>query len=103
MDQRHPVPTEAACSPVFSLAGAMPGTSEMAWKTAYPNPDYNTMRHAGEGPSFSIAGAMPGSAQTTWHTAMPDPTRDMLDAHGHVVSIAEGKARAELARPTPPR
>jgi hypothetical protein len=28
---------------------------------------------------------------------MPDPTRDMLDADGHVVSIAEGTARAEIA------
>jgi len=102
MDQRRSTPVSADCNPVFSMAGAMPGGSEMAWKTAYPNPDpgHASGRHSCHGPSFSMAGAMPGGSQTDWHTAMPDPTRDMLDDHGHVIAIAENEARvAELARP----
>ncbi len=103
MDQRHVAPVAADCSPVFSIAGAMPGGSEMGWKTAYPNPDagHATGRHGCRGPSFSMAGAMPGESQTEWRTAMPDPTRDMIDEHGHVITIAENEVRAELAhRPT---
>ncbi|HEX8771603.1 MAG TPA: hypothetical protein VF711_12625 [Acidimicrobiales bacterium] len=96
---RHAGASTADCSPVFSIAGVMPGSSEMAWKTAYPNPDASLSgsRHGCRGPAFSIAGVMPGGAQMAWRTAMPDPTRDMLDADGHVVSIAEGTARAEIA------
>ena len=92
-------PIAADCSPVFSIAGAMPGASEMAWQTAYPNPDASLSgsRHGCHGPAFSIAGVIPGGAQMAWRTAMPDPTRDMLDADGHVVSIAEAKVRAEIA------
>ncbi len=95
----HSTPVAADCSPVFSIAGVMPGGSEMAWETAYPNPDasLSSSRHGCHGPAFSIAGVMPGGAQMAWRTAMPDPTRDMLDADGHVVSIAEGTARAEIA------
>jgi hypothetical protein len=71
----------------------------MAWQTAYPNPDasLSSSRHGCHGPAFSIAGVMPGGAQMAWRTAMPDPTRDMLDADGYVVSIAEGTARAAIA------
>jgi len=90
---------------VFSIAGAMPGGSEMAWKTAYPNPDagHPSGRHGCHGPSFSLAGAMPGESQTEWRTAMPDPTRDMIDDHGHVITIAENHVRAELAHRPPAR
>ena len=68
----------AYSSPVFSMAGAMPGESEMAhWKTAYVNPDAAltaplARRHPHDGPAFSIAGAMPGGSQTQWKTAYPD-------------------------------
>jgi len=101
MDPRHTIPTAADCSPVFSIAGAMPGGSEMAWKTAYPNPDagHASGRHGCRGPSFSLAGAMPGKSQTDWRTAMPDPTRDMIDDHGHVITIAENVVRTALAPP----
>jgi len=77
------------------MAGVMPCASEMAWRTAYPNPDaaIAAPRPAVHAVSFSIAGVMPGRPETAWHTAMPDPTRDMLDAFGHVVAIAD--------RPTP--
>lgn len=89
----------ARCNPVFSIAGVMPTASEMAWKTAYPNPDAaiaapRTPVHA---VSLSIAGAMSGRPDTGWHTAMPDPTRDMLDGFGHIVAIAGHSAPAELA------
>ena len=69
----------AYSSPVFSIAGAMPGESEMShWKTAYVNPDAAVTGKAGrrgrrQGPSLSIAGAMPtGPTMTTWRTAYPD-------------------------------
>ncbi len=103
MDQTRSTQIPARCNPVFSIAGVMPTASEMAWKTAYPNPDPGPAsgRHGCQGPSFSMAGAMPGGSQTDWRTAMPDPTRDMLDEHGHVITIAEHEARTELAhRPT---
>ena len=97
---KTPAPTiPAHCSPVFSIAGVMPGASEAAWRTAYPNPDADVAepRPAGHGPTFTIAGVVPGAAQTEWRTAMPDPTRDTLDAYGHVITKAEAAARAELA------
>jgi hypothetical protein len=99
MDHRRTTPIAADCSPVFSIAGVMPGGAEMAWQTAYPNPDasLSSSRHGCHGPSLSIAGVMPGGSQMAWRTAMPDPTRDMLDADGYVVTIAEGAARAALA------
>lgn len=99
MNQTQTPRTEANCSPVFSMSGVMPGASEMAWKTAYPNPDagFDELRPSGHGPSFSMAGVMPGSSQTAWHTAMPDPTRDMLDGNGYVIAIAEFEARAAIA------
>ena len=65
-------------SPVFSIAGAMPGNSEMAhWKTAYINPDADLttrppQRRVARGPSFSMAGVMPGgSTMSHWNTAYP--------------------------------
>ena len=89
------------CNPVFSIAGVMPCASNMAWKTAYPNPDASiaTPQPASHGPSFSIAGVMPGTADTGWRTAMVDPTRDTLDSAGHYISIAEAQDRARLAAP----
>jgi hypothetical protein len=86
-------------NPVFSIAGAMTGGSEAAWKTAYPNPDSLVAepRPAGHGPTFTIAGVVQGAADNGWRTAMPDPTRDTLDVNGHVVSKVEAAARAELA------
>lgn len=41
--------------------------------------------------------AMPGWSEIAWRTAMPDPARDALDAMGHVTTIAEADARAEVA------
>ena len=89
------------CSPVFSIAGVLPGTSETGWKTAYPNPDAAVAhgRSSGHGSSFSIAGVMPASPATTWRTAMPDPSSDVLDDRGYVVTKLEAKARTELVRP----
>jgi len=89
----------ANCSPVFSMAGVMPAAAEMAWATAYPNPDAGVAapRTASHAVSFSVAGAMPGQAETAWRTAMPDPSRDVLDAHGYAITIAEGEALAALA------
>ena len=100
MDQIATSPLAGGCSPVFSLAGVMPGSSEMAWKTSYPNPDalIAPARAAGHGPSFSVAGVMPGVAETAWRTAMPDPSRDTLDVHGHVITKVEAGARAQLTR-----
>ena len=99
---RAPLPEiPANCNPVFSIAGATPGGSEAAWKTAYPNPDalVSGARPPGHGPTFTIAGVMPGTSETAWRTAMPDPSRDVLDAFGHVITRAEAETRAELARP----
>ena len=99
-----PAPVIAAnCNPVFSIAGVMPGASEAAWKTAYPNPDAGSAapRPAGHGPTFTIAGVVPGTPQTTWRTAMPDPTRDVLDSYGHVITRVEAAARAELTATRP--
>ena len=91
--------TPANCSPVFSIAGATPGASNMTWKTAYPNPDagIGEPRPAGHGPTFTIAGVVQGAPDDGWRTSMPDPTRDTLDAYGHVISKIEAAARAELA------
>ena len=99
MDKREVLQVPASCNPVFSVAGVMPGASEAAWKTAYPNPDalVGPARPVGHGPTFTIAGVMPGEANTGWRTAMPDPTRDVLDTYGHVITKAEAKARAELS------
>ncbi len=99
MDQTRSTQIPARCNPVFSIAGVMPTASEMAWKTAYPNPDAaiaapRTPVHA---VSLSIAGAMSGRPDAGWHTAMPDPTRDMLDGFGHIVAIAGQDVPAELA------
>jgi len=68
----------AFSSPVFSIAGAMPGEPEMVhWKTAYPNPDAAitaplARRRPHNGPALSIAGAMPSGATMPWKTAYPD-------------------------------
>jgi hypothetical protein len=96
---QNPLPkTHADCSPVFSIAGVMPGASNAAWKTAYPNPDAgHSAPKRSHGPTFSIAGAMPAGTQTPWRTSCPDPTRDVLDAYGHVITKVEAAARAELA------
>ena len=98
MDKSPTPETPAKSSPVFSVAGAMPGANEAAWTTAYPNPDaaHSDGRPAGHGPSFSMAGAMPGEAEAVWRTAMPDPTRDTIDANGHIITKVEAAARAEL-------
>lgn len=92
------VPTSPAdCSPVFSIAGVMPGSSNAAWETAYPNPDgSNALPRRTHGPTFSIAGAVPAGAQAPWPTSMPDPSRDTLDAHGYAITKIEAAARAEL-------
>jgi len=99
MNQTRTPQIAANCSPVFSCAGVMPAASEMAWKTAYPNPDggHGAPRPAGHAVSFSIAGVMPGRSETAWRTAMPDPTRDAIDSHGHVTSIAAVAAHATIA------
>ena len=91
--------TLANCSPVFSIAGATPAASNMAWKTAYPNPDLLAAapRPAGHGPTFTIAGVVQGTPDNGWRTSMPDPTRDTLDSSGHVISKVEAAARAEIA------
>jgi hypothetical protein len=101
MDETPTPETPADCNPVFSIAGATPGGSEAAWKTAYPNPDADVHPHghAGHGPTFTIAGVMPGVADSGWHTAMPDPSRDTLDAFGHVITKVEAEARAAVAGP----
>jgi hypothetical protein len=85
-------------SPVFSIAGATPGASQAAWKTAYPNPDSLVAepRPAGHGVTFTIAGVVQGAPDNGWRTAMPDPTRDTLDENGYVISKVEAAARAEL-------
>ena len=103
MNQTPAPVIEARCSPVFSIAGVMPGASEAAWKTAYPNPDAQIAapRPAGHGPTFTIAGVVPGTPQVAWRTAMPDPTRDTLDAYGHIITKVEAAARAELAATRP--
>ncbi len=101
---RIPAPKIAAdCSPVFSIAGVMPGASEAPWKTAYPNPDAAVAepRPAGHGPTFTIAGVVAGTPQTAWRTAMPDPTRDTVDPYGHIITKVEAAARAELAATRP--
>ncbi len=99
MDKTPTTQHAANCSPVFSMAGVMPAASEMAWTTAYPNPDagMSAPRPPCHAVSLSIAGVMPGQPETAWRTAMPDPSRDVLDAHGYVTTIAEADARAELA------
>jgi hypothetical protein len=97
---QNPVPeTPANCSPVFSIAGATPGASNMAWKTAYPNPDalVSEPRPAAHAVTFTVAGVVQAAAHNGWRTAMPDPTRDTLDPYGHVISKVEAAARAELA------
>lgn len=98
MDNRT-APTEASYGqPVFSIAGAMPSTSNAPWKTAYPNPDAGTtrVRSSSHGPCFSIAGVIPSQPEVAWRTSNPDPTRDVLDAYGHVITKVEAAARAEL-------
>ena len=102
MDNRT-APIEATYGqPVFSIAGAMPSTSNAPWKTAYPNPDAGTspVRSASHGPCFSIAGVMPSRPEVAWRTSNPDPTRDVLDAYGHVITMVEAAARAELRTQT---
>jgi hypothetical protein len=90
---------EANGNHVFSIAGATPGASEAAWKTAYPNPDAEIAepRPPGHGPTFTLAGVVAGAADAGWRTAMPDPTRDTLDEFGHVISKVEAASRAEVA------
>ncbi len=99
MDKVLAPDTPANCSPVFSIAGAMPAASQMTWKTAYPNPDalISAPRPAGHGPTFTLAGVVQGTPDNGWRTAMPDPTRDCLDASGHVISKIEAAARVEFA------
>ena len=99
MDKVLAPDTPANCSPVFSIAGAMPAASQMTWKTAYPNPDalVSAPRPAGHGPTFTLAGVVQGAPDNGWRTAMPDPTRDCLDANGHVISKIEAASRVELA------
>jgi hypothetical protein len=103
MDKTSVPVIPANCNPVFSIAGVIPGGSQAAWKTAYPNPDADIAppRAAGHGPTFTIAGVMPGTPQTDWRTAMPDPTRDTLDAYGHIMTKVEAAARAELVAARP--
>lgn len=98
MNERPTVKTGADCSPVFSIAGVMPGGATMTWTTAYPDPDarLGRPRRRGHGPTFTLAGVVSGEALAPWRTAMPDPTRDALDAHGHLISRAEAAA-AQLA------
>ena len=88
--------------PVFSIAGAMPSTSNAPWKTAYPNPDAGIAqsRPLSRGPCFSIAGVIPSQPEVAWRTANPDPTRDVLDAYGHAITRVEAAARAELRTQT---
>lgn len=98
MDNRT-APIEATYGqPVFSIAGAMPSTSNAPWKTAYPNPDAGNspVRSASHGPCFSMAGVIPSQPEVAWRTANPDPTRDVLDGYGHVITKVEAAARAEL-------
>jgi hypothetical protein len=99
MDKVLAPDTPANCSPVFSIAGAMPAASQMTWKTSYPNPDalISAPRPAGHGPTFTVAGVIQGTPDNGWRTAMPDPTRDCLDANGHVISKIEAASRVELA------
>ncbi len=99
MDKVLAPDTPANCSPVFSIAGAMPAASQMTWKTSYPNPDalISAPRPSGHGPTFTIAGVVQGTPDNGWRTAMPDPTRDCLDANGHVISKIEAASRVELA------
>jgi hypothetical protein len=94
-----PITETANCTPAFSIAGATPGASEAAWKTAYPNPDALVAepRPAGHGNTFTIAGVLLGAPDTGWRTSMPDPTRDTVDQFGHVISKIDAEARADVA------
>jgi hypothetical protein len=98
MDNRTATIEAPYGQPVFSIAGAMPSSSNAPWKTAYPNPDAGIAqsRSSSRGPCFSIAGVIPSQPEVAWRTSNPDPTRDVLDAYGHVITKVEAAARAEL-------
>ena len=93
----------AYSSPVFSIAGAMPGEPEMThWKTAYVNPDASVTTRVGRprphGPSLSIAGAMPvAPTMSQWHTAYPDGEGVYVQAlrDAELRALAQG-GRAEV-------
>jgi hypothetical protein len=105
-------------SPVFSIAGAMPGDSEMShWDTANINPDAafatpNGQRHHQRGPSFSMAGAMPGGSSVKhWDTPFPTgeaiyvnalreaERRELVEGAGATVLPFRTRARRRLPRP----
>jgi len=99
-------------SPVISMAGVMPGNSQMThWNTAYPNPDdqvtrgrvqNGVRRPGGLRPSISIAGVMPGGPQAdSWSTAYPCPDLPILEAARRREVEAARRKVAEL--PTPRR
>jgi hypothetical protein len=92
----------AYSSPVFSIAGAMPGESEMShWKTAYVNPDIavtgRRVRPRGQhGPSLSIAGAMPGGSTAPWKTAYPNGEGIYVQALRNAEQRALARADAKV-------
>ncbi len=83
-------------NPIITIAGVVPGGTEMEWDTAYYNPDAH-IRHrvarppSNQGPSISMAGVVAGSPKAPWDTAYPD---------GESIYVAElrnAERRAALA------
>ena len=68
MDKREVPQVPADCNPVFSVAGVMPGGSEAAWKTAYPNPDalVAAARSVGHGPTRSEERRVGKECRSRW-------------------------------------
>ncbi|HWC11559.1 MAG TPA: hypothetical protein VG455_10080 [Acidimicrobiales bacterium] len=101
----------AYSSPVFSIAGAMPGEPEMVhWKTAYVNPDAAVTaplarRRPHNGPALSIAGAMPSGTTMQWKTAYPNGegvyVQALRNAEQRVLKGAEAEVLTLPVRTTP--
>lgn len=97
-------------SPVISMAGVMPGNSQMIhWNTAFPNPDdhitlgriqHGVRSAGGLRPSLSIAGVMPAGPQAdSWVTANPCPDEEIRQAALRLRSELARRQAAELPRP----
>ena len=82
-------------NPVLTIAGVMPGGSEMtSWRTGmnHPTASLRARPATTRGPSISIAGVMPGAPCVThWRTAFPNGESIYVDA----LRAAEAKAALE--------
>ena len=80
---------QPGCSPVFSIAGAMPGEAQATWRTAMPDPNRDTLdAHGHVITKVEAAARAELAAQTRGHLRLRTTVLGMQSAETAALSPA---------------